>query len=61
MPCRPDALALYPVSVRQNFIYVIGFLQIPPRGEHPCLDLGFRSLRPPEDFHLLKQRHAWRT
>src|SRR5262249_6430689 len=39
----------------------IGFLQIPPRGGHPCLALRFRSSRPAEDFHLLPSRHAWHT
>ena len=61
MPGCPDQPASYPVPVRRDIVYVIGFLQIPPRDGHPCLDLRFRSLRSSEDFHLLKQRHAWRT
>src|SRR5712692_4509192 len=32
-----------------------GFLQIPPRGGHPCRTLRFRPLRPAEDFHLLNR------
>ena len=53
--------ALYPVSVRRFRRPVMGFLQIRPRGRHPCLDGRFRSLRPVEDFHLLNWQHAWRT
>jgi len=44
-------VALYPVSVRRIRDFVIGFLQVPPRGGHPCLDGWFRSSRPMGDFH----------
>jgi hypothetical protein len=33
-------------------LIVVGFLQIPPRDGHPCLDGRFRSPRSAEDFHL---------
>ena len=32
--------------------FVVGFLQIPPRGGHPCLDVQFPSLGSVEDLHL---------
>src|SRR6185369_541846 len=49
------SLALYPVSVRRIRVGGIGFLQIPPRGGHPCLALRFGPSPPAEDLHLLKQ------
>jgi len=55
------ASALYRVSVRHIQNFVIGFLQIPPRDGHPCLDGQFRLLRPVEDFHLLSAHHVWHT
>ena len=55
LPGYPTTLALYPVSVRRIRVYGLGFLQIPPPGGHPCLALRFRSSRPAEDLHLLKQ------
>src|SRR5205807_7757 len=61
LPDYPTTPALYPVSVRRIRGYGIGFLQIPPRGGHPCLALRFRSSRPAEDLHLLETQHAWRT
>jgi hypothetical protein len=39
----------------------LSFLQIPPRGGHPCLALRFRSSRPAEDLHLLPSQHVWHT
>jgi hypothetical protein len=47
------AKAFYPLPVRRVRDFVIGFLQIPPRGGHPCLDGWFRSSRPMGDFHPL--------
>lgn len=41
--------------------FVIGFLQIPPRDGHPCLDSHFRLPRRAEDFHLRDLHHARRT
>jgi hypothetical protein len=47
------------LPVRRFRDFVIGFLQIPPRGGHPCLDGWFRSLTvhrglpPPECTSLL--------
>ena len=61
LPGYPTAPALYPVSVRRVRGNGIGFLQIPPRGGHPCLALRFRSSRPAEDLHLQDSRQAWRT
>src|SRR5687768_9691964 len=34
-------------------LFLLRFLQIRPRGRHPCLDGRFRSSRSVEDFHLL--------
>ena len=45
-------LALYPLAVRRVRDFVIGFLQIPPRDGHPCLDGWFRSLRSIEDLSI---------
>src|SRR5579872_2944513 len=46
-------LALYPLPVRRIRDFVIGFLQIPPRDGHPCLDGWFRSSRSIGDLHPL--------
>src|SRR6266508_5716947 len=53
LPGYPTAWALYPVSVRRIRVGGIGFLQIPPRGGHPCLAFRFGPSPPAEDFHLL--------
>ena len=57
-------LALYPprclvpsLPVRRIRDFVIGFLQIPPRGGHPCLDGWFRSLRSIGDSHPRNAYH----
>jgi len=56
-----EKLALYPVSVRHVRTVVIGFLQIPPRGGHPCLDGRFPSTGSVGDLHPRNARHAWHT
>src|SRR5580693_6044442 len=40
------------LPIRRFRDFVIGFLQIPPRDGHPCLDGWFRSLRPIEDLSM---------
>ena len=55
------AKALYPLPVRRIRDFVIGFLQIPPRGGHPCLDGWLRSLRSMRDFHPLNTSHTEQT
>jgi hypothetical protein len=58
----PNAeMALYPLSVRRIPDFVVGFLQIPPRGGHPCLDGWFRSSRSMGDFHPLNTSHTEHT
>ena len=58
----PNAeMALYPLSVRRIHDFVVGFLQIPPRGGHPCLDGWFRSSRSMGDFHPLNTSHTEHT
>src|SRR5512141_1653607 len=54
-------MASYPLPVRRIRDFVIGFLQIPPRGGHPCLDGWFRSLRSMGDFHPLNASHTEHT
>src|SRR5438552_9283624 len=54
-------MASYPVSVRRVHDFVIGFLQIPPHGGHPCLDGQFRSSRSAGDFHPLNASHTEHT
>src|ERR1035438_7678283 len=54
-------MASYPVSVRRVRDFVIGFLQIPPRDGHPCLDGWFRSSRSMGDFHPLNASHTEHT
>src|ERR1039457_3249519 len=46
--------ALYPLPERRIRDFVISFLQIPPRDEHPYLDGWFQSLRSIRDSHPLK-------
>ena len=58
----PNAeMALYPLSVRRIHDFVVGFLQILPRGGHPCLDGWFRSSRSMGDFHPLNTSHTEHT
>src|SRR5947208_5420636 len=54
-------MASYPVSVRRVHDFVIGFLRIPPRDGHPCLDGWFRSSRSMGDFHPLNASHTEHT
>jgi hypothetical protein len=60
-PGDPSWKGLYPLSVRRLRDFVIGFLQIPPRGGHPCLDGWFRSSRSMGDFHPLNTSHTEHT
>src|ERR1700677_282899 len=50
-------MASHPLPVRRLHDFVIGFLQIPPRDGHPCLDGWFRSLRSIGDLHPLNAHH----
>src|SRR2546421_10150279 len=54
-------MASYSVSVRRVRDFVIGFLRIPPRDGHPCLDGWFRSSRSMGDFHPLNASHTEHT
>jgi hypothetical protein len=62
LPDYPATPALYPVSVRRIRGYGSGFLQIPPRGGHPCLRLAVRvitargGLSPPESTTCLAHK-----
>ena len=54
------ATASYPLPIRRIHDFVVGFLQIPPRDGHPCLDGWFRSLRSIGDSHPLNA-HQYST
>jgi hypothetical protein len=56
-PGTHATLALYPLPICRIRDCVIGFLQIPPRDGHPCLDGWFRSLRSIGDSHPLNAHH----
>jgi len=42
-------------------MFALGFLQIPPRGGHPCHQLWFLSSRPIRDFNPIEIKYAWHT
>jgi hypothetical protein len=59
LPCYNSLIsatrpALRRVSCSSPPCYVFGFLRIPPRGGHPCLNSHFRSPRRATDFHRLE-------
>ena len=58
----PPFYALYFVSVRQNYRFANGFLQICSHPQHPCqlLTLPINSART-ETFTLLVLYHTWHT
>ena len=67
---RPLCPALYAISVRQletlpgkvnRFPLPSGFLQIPPRGGHPCLRLALPTTKCAVDFHHQAIAHGGRT
>lgn len=60
-PNYPHAVAFYSVSVRYVQYSALRFLQIPPRGGHPCFSLQFPSLGPVRDLHPMELRRARRT
>lgn len=41
--------------------FALGFLQIPPHGGHPCLQLTVPTAKPVVDFHHQVIAHAGRT
>ena len=55
----PRCICLISSSCSSTPCYVIGFLQIPPRDGHPCLDSSFRSPRRTADFHRLDKSRAY--
>ena len=73
LPCLGDSsniTAYYTISVRRletlpgkvnRFPLPSGFLQIPPRGGHPCLRLTLPTTKRVVDFHHQVVAHAGRT
>jgi len=41
--------------------FAAGFLQIPPHGGHPCLELTVPTTKPVRDFHPIAIAHVGRT
>jgi len=58
---HPPLFSLVCGSCSSGRDFASSFLQIPPRGGHPCLQLVVPTAKPTADFHRQVNAHAGRT